>query len=161
MVPIYSEENTQTLAVSYDYSDNLEQSLPITETINFVNEPKNELPEAREEGMKGIILPATNNSVDNSDLKNTNPKPKTTISQDSEPQVEGLGLAGFVSGVVGLLVAALPLGLVATIFGAISLSKIKRNPTKFKGKGFAIASLTLGIIDLVFGLIILAAFIAL
>ncbi len=88
-----------------------------------------------------------------------NPIYANILPQDNAPQIEGLGLAGFVSGLIGLIVAAIPFGLVATIFGAISLSKIIRNPAKYKGIGFAIASLVLGIIDVVFGIIIVAAII--
>ena len=64
-------------------------------------------------------------------------------------KTEGLGLAGFISGVVGLFVASIPLGIVAVVFGIISLSKIKRNPQRFKGKGFSIASIVLGFIDII------------
>ncbi len=80
----------------------------------------------------------------------------TNNYQDSSPQIEGLGLAGFVSGIVGLLIFGIPLGTVAIVFGAISLAKIKKNPKKFSGRGFAIASLTLGIINVVAVILLLA-----
>jgi hypothetical protein len=70
-------------------------------------------------------------------------------------KTEGLGLAGFLSGLVGLFIASIPLGIIAVVFGGISLSKIKKNPQRFKGKGFAIASIILGIIDVVAMLILL------
>jgi hypothetical protein len=73
---------------------------------------------------------------------------KTSKYQNSSPQIEGLGIAGFVSGVVGLIIMGIPLGIVATTFGAISLSKINKNPDKYTGRGFSIASLVLGIIDI-------------
>jgi len=76
----------------------------------------------------------------------------------SEPaKTEGLAIAGFVSGLVGLFVASIPLGALAVVFGAISLSKIKKNPQRFKGRGLAIASIILGIVDVVLMLILLAA----
>jgi len=83
----------------------------------------------------------------------------SALSQESSPKVEGLGLAGFVSSLVGLLVAAIPLGTIAIIFGAISLGKINKHPDKFKGKGFAITSLVVGIVDVVVGIILVAAII--
>ena len=71
-------------------------------------------------------------------------------------KTEGLGLAGFISSLVGLFIAGIPLGAIAVVFGGISLSKIKKNPQKYKGKGFAIASLIIGIIDVVAMIILLA-----
>jgi len=74
-----------------------------------------------------------------------------------ERQVEGFGIAGLAAGVAGLFIAGIPLGAVAIVFGAISLSRIKKNPKKYKGKGLAIASLILGLVDVVGMIIILAA----
>ncbi len=77
--------------------------------------------------------------------------------QENSPKIEGLGLAGMIVGLVGLFILGIPCGIVAIVFGAISLAKIKIHPEKFKGKGFAIASLVLGIVDVVVLLILLAA----
>jgi hypothetical protein len=71
-------------------------------------------------------------------------------------KTEGLGLAGFITGLVGLFIASIPLGIIAVVFGSISLLKIKKNPQRFKGKGFAIASIILGIVDVVAMLILLS-----
>ena len=79
-----------------------------------------------------------------------------TEEEKAEPKVEGLGLAGFIIGIVGWF---MPFGLglvmciLAIIFGAISMGKIKNNPEKFKGKGFAITSLIVGIVGV--GLLLL------
>jgi hypothetical protein len=73
-----------------------------------------------------------------------------------ERRLEGLGLAGFISGIAGLFVLGIPLGLLAVIFGGISLSKIKRSSGRLSGKGYAIASLVLGLIDVI-GMVILMA----
>jgi hypothetical protein len=70
-------------------------------------------------------------------------------------KTEGLGLAGFISGLAGLFIASIPLGLIAVIFGSISLSRIKKQPGRYKGRGFAIASLILGLIDVVAMIILL------
>lgn len=73
-----------------------------------------------------------------------------TNNYDSDTRkIEGLGLAGFISGIVGLFVLGIPLGLVAMIFGGISLIKIEKQPTKYKGKGFALASLIVGTVDII------------
>jgi hypothetical protein len=87
---------------------------------------------------------------------NQNNFPNQTFN--SAPQkTEGLGLAGFISGLVGLFIASIPLGIIAVIFGSISLSKIKRNPQRYKGKGFAIAAIILGLVDVVAMIILLGA----
>ena len=81
----------------------------------------------------------------------------TTTDNNTTIKTEGLGVTGFVSSLVGLFVAGIPLGLIGVIFGSISLSKIKKNPNKFKGKGLAIASIIIGIIAIVGAIIVLAA----
>ena len=83
---------------------------------------------------------------------------QTNFYYNSAPiKTEGLGLAGFLSGLVGLFIASIPLGIIAVVFGGISLSKIKKNPQRFKGKGFAIASIILGIVDVVAMIILLSS----
>lgn len=83
---------------------------------------------------------------------------KMISSTGENPKVEGLGLAGFIIGWVGLFMP-LALGLImcilAIIFGAISLGRIKRNPEKYKGKGFALTSLIVGIVGV--GIVLLLA----
>ena len=64
-------------------------------------------------------------------------------------RTEGLGVAGFMSGMVGLFKTSFPLGIMALILGGISLAKIRNNPDRYKGKGFAIASIILGFIDVI------------
>jgi hypothetical protein len=77
---------------------------------------------------------------------------------NSAPQkTEGLGLAGFISGLVGLFIASIPLGIIAVVFGSISLSKIKKNPQRYKGRGFAIAAIVLGLVDVVAMILLLGA----
>lgn len=81
----------------------------------------------------------------------------STYNNNSVLKTEGLGLAGFISGLIGLFIASIPLGLIAVIFGSISLSKIKKQSQRYKGKGFAIASIILGIVDVVAMIVLLAA----
>ena len=81
---------------------------------------------------------------------------KNSIQQESTTKkVEGLGLAGMIVGLVGFFFAGIPFGIIAIIFGAISLAKFKKNPDKFSGKGFAIASLVIGLVVLVLTIAIL------
>lgn len=90
--------------------------------------------------------------------QNYNPNQNNlSFSNTSPAKVEGFGLAGFISGLVGLFIASIPLGIIAVVFGGISLSKIKKNPQRYKGRGFAIASIILGIVDVVAMLILLGS----
>lgn len=57
---------------------------------------------------------------------------------------KGLSISSMVLGLVGLLVFAVPCGVLAIIFSVIGKKK--------GGKGFATAGLVLGIIDVAFGL---------
>ena len=91
---------------------------------------------------------------DNPSLQSSN---ASKTGNTDERQVEGFGIAGLAAAIVGLFIAGIPLGAVAIVFGAISLSRIKKNPKKYKGKGLAIASLILGLVDVVGMIIILAA----
>jgi len=93
-------------------------------------------------------------TVDDPALQSNN---ASNTGNTDERQVEGFGIAGLAAGVVGLFIATIPLGAVAIVFGAISLSRIKKNPKKYKGKGLAIASLILGLVLVVAMIILLAA----
>jgi hypothetical protein len=84
-----------------------------------------------------------------------NPDVKPVYS-NAPVKSEPLGIIGFIAGLIGLFIAGLPLGALGVIFGAISLGKIKREPSRFKGKGIAIASIIIGIIAAVGAIIIMA-----
>jgi hypothetical protein len=76
-------------------------------------------------------------------------EPKGGAKVTDTRKTEKLGLTGFILSLVGwVLIYGSPLCILGIVFGAISLGKIKRNPKKYKGKGFAIASLILGIVGL-------------
>lgn len=65
-------------------------------------------------------------------------------------------ITGFVTGLVGLLIAGLPLGICAIVFSTIALVKIANNPEEYRGLGLAIAGLILGILDVVIIVIFLS-----
>lgn len=73
-------------------------------------------------------------------------KPFKNIADEPKLKVEPFGIAGFITGIVGLIVFGYIFGTIAIVFGAISLVRIRNNPDKYKGRGFAIASLILGIV---------------
>lgn len=62
-----------------------------------------------------------------------------------------MGITALSCGVVGLFFATLILGIIATIFGAISIHRKERL------KGLGIAGLVLGIIEIILGIILIAA----
>ena len=66
-------------------------------------------------------------------------------NQTTCEEKKGLSIASMVLGIVGLIIFALPCGILAIIFSIVGKKK--------GGKGFATAGLVLGIIDVVFGLI--------
>jgi hypothetical protein len=70
---------------------------------------------------------------------------------------EPLGIAGFISGLIGLFIAGVPLGTLAVIFGVISIGKIRREPARFRGRGLAIASVVLGVIAAVGAIIVMSS----
>ncbi len=68
--------------------------------------------------------------------------------------VNGLAIASFITGIVGLFIFGYLLGALAIIFGAVALSKIKK--TGQGGRGLAIAGLIMGIVGILALTIILA-----
>lgn len=81
------------------------------------------------------------------------------------PQLKnGLGVAGMVCGIIGLVLGfiplfgiffAVPLGILGVVFGAVGLRRAKRGEAN--NRGMAIAGLVTGILALVVGIILFAA----
>jgi hypothetical protein len=92
-------------------------------------------------------------------LKKAKRTSKKINKKNDEPKVEGLGLAGFILGLVGWFIPYLGLlmCLLAIIFGGVSLGRIARNPDKFKGRGFGITALIMGILGILVSLLIIVA----
>ncbi len=79
---------------------------------------------------------------------------------------QGLGVAGMVCGIVGLVFCWVPffgfiLSLLGCVVGAVQLAKIKKSPETHGGKGQAIAGLVCGIVGLAIGISMTIAFLAL
>lgn len=74
---------------------------------------------------------------------------QSDLNEMGNPKTNGLAIAGFVISLVGLVVFGIILGIVAVVFGAISLNSQRR--------GFAIAALIIGIVDIVGALIVASA----
>ena len=125
----------------------------------------------------GIIgtmnLKASENNSDliqlNDEKKPTNNENKFSVKKEfsagvnriikhvaDDKKTNAMALTGFITGVVGLIIFGIILGIVAVVFSSIGLSKINKNPEKFSGKGFGIAGLVLGIIDILAAILLLA-----
>jgi len=65
---------------------------------------------------------------------------------NAEPQVHWAAIVGLTTGILAWFIAGLLLGICAIVFSAIALSKINKEPTRYKGKGMAIAGLVCGIL---------------
>jgi len=107
-------------------------------------------------GTKDVI------STDDTSAKNkreqddyVSPKPDPEVAE-KDKKIEGLGIAGFVLSIIGLFIVGVVLGLLGIIFGAVSLSKIRKYPEKYKNrKGFAIWSIVLGLIAFIGAIIVI------
>ncbi len=79
--------------------------------------------------------------------------PAAEVKQDTR-KVEGFGIAGFVASIIGLFIAGIPLGIVAIVFGIVSIGRSVSHPSKYKAKAFGVISLILGLVVLIATLII-------
>jgi len=82
---------------------------------------------------------------DNNTIQNNNQQP--SVQQTESSQTNKMALAGFITSIVGFIVATIIIAPVATILSAIGLSQI--NKTGEKGKGLAIAGVIIGIVSII------------
>ena len=64
-----------------------------------------------------------------------------------EKKLNVCGLISFIFSLVGIIVAGLPCGIIATITGIVGIATFKKEEQK--GRGFAIAGLVVGILDVI------------
>ncbi|WP_409329591.1 DUF4190 domain-containing protein [Trujillonella humicola] len=69
-------------------------------------------------------------------------------------QGNGLAIAGFVCGLVGLLFFSVILGPLAIVFGGIGLNRAQRGAPH---KGLSIAAIVLGVVDLILFVVLVVA----
>jgi hypothetical protein len=125
-----------------------------------ISKPKStENPQNIQSDSKSLIKENTKKADDKIAPKSIS-KPNKSSSSKSGGEWDWASIVSLSAGVLGLFVAALPLGICAIVFGAIGMSRTSGG--KRKGKGFAIAGLILGILEvllifLVLGLLLGAA----
>ena len=84
----------------------------------------------------------------------TNVNQTVTNTINNEPtKYSGKAIAGFVLGLVGMVVSAVICGTLGIIFSALGMSDVKKNGKK--GFGLAVAGLVVSIIDIVLWLLML------
>lgn len=64
-----------------------------------------------------------------------------------EKKLNVCGLISFIFSLVGIIVAGLPCGIIATVTGIVGIVTFKKEEQK--GRGFAIAGLVVGILDVI------------
>ena len=83
------------------------------------------------------------------------------LDGEPEPKAHWAAITGMICGILGLLVAPLVFSTLGIIFGGIGISKIQKNPEKYKGKGMAVSGLVTGIIGFVVIFLLVAILIGL
>lgn len=83
-------------------------------------------------------------------------KTKNTEQENIEKQEKdkAFSIASFVCGILFWVpLFNFVLGIMAIIFGVLAIKRIKKEPEKYGGQGFAIAGIILGSIALMFGIV--------
>ncbi len=79
-------------------------------------------------------------------------------SESGSARTNPLGVLGTLFGALGLLAFGIPLGILALILSGLALGKIKQEPDRHKGKGWAIAGMILGGLSILGGVLYIALF---
>lgn len=90
------------------------------------------------------------------------PVPAPMGGAPSLPPSQGMAIASLVCGILALLGCCFwpvggPLALVAIVLGHIAISKVKRQPDRFGGKGMATGGLITGYLGLIGAIVVAAA----
>jgi hypothetical protein len=71
----------------------------------------------------------------------------------SRPKTNGMAVAGFIFGLVGLFCCVPLFSIPGLVFSCVALSQIRRDPVRQLGSGLAVTGLTLSIFGLIVALI--------
>ncbi len=91
------------------------------------------------------VCPRCGSAVENSEFVATE-QPAAPAAKFSVKAI-----VGFAVSLVGIIISAIPCGIVGIIFSILGMKEI--NTGEKRGKGFAIAGLVVSILDIVFGVI--------
>lgn len=84
----------------------------------------------------------------------------------SRPQTNALAVIGFISSLVSITIGlcccyGLPFNIVGVVLSGIALAQIRRDPSRYAGRGFALAGLIIGLFSFVLVAVLLALGVAL
>lgn len=84
----------------------------------------------------------------NSPSRNNTSYNSPTTPQDEGPRTDPFAIVAISAGGLAIFtgLGSILLGAAAVVFGAMSLSRIRREPNRFKGKGLALAGMVIGIV---------------
>jgi len=143
-----------TEAESFSHENNLlasnDNNLTVLASIHNAPEFSNIYSNTKEKDIQVNSKPIFKKSIYKKD------QTKSIISNSDDRKTHWGAIVGLVTGIVGLFIFGIILGICAIVFSAIALSAIKKNPDKYKGKGMAIAGLVIGIVGIGLFLILLA-----
>ncbi len=107
-------------------------------------EPIASLSKTQQLSHKDISKPNLLKRKNKKQIKKTKAK---LFHEDGFVKTHGLAIAALVCGILGLILSAVPFGILAIIFGAISKRKILEQPNRWDGKGMAQSGLIMGIVS--------------
>ena len=84
----------------------------------------------------------------------SSPEEHTQDTNEPAPKFSGKAIAGFVLSLVGIIVAAIPCGIIGLVFSSLGMKEVQL--PQYKGNGMVIAGMVISIIDIVIGIIYLA-----
>ena len=110
----------------------------------------------------GAMVEEDNNNNQKNDIKSGVSQEQNTVNTNAQYNVQnnmpaktsGWAIASLVCSLVGILIATLPLAVLAICFSVAAKKRMKIFPNE-KGAGMATAGLVIGIVELVIGIMIL------
>ncbi len=138
-VPVHAPVNTE------DHTGILQQTIPLDRA-----ELETQL------GRKLKLKERIALSMLKSKIRHAEKRGHTISGEYYQSSTEGFAIAGFVIGIVSILLLNLLFGILAIIFSAISLRKIRKYDGLYKGRGLAIAGLVMGIVAVALWLLVIS-----
>jgi hypothetical protein len=84
-------------------------------------------------------------------------EPVSSNKESIAKKADGYGIISFIFSFIGIFFAGIPFGILAVIFGAISVGRVGKNYGKYSATALGVIGLILGAIDFILVLIILSS----